>query len=183
MSQDSEDTGSSKFRADGVFEGGGVKGIAHLGALSVMEKTWAWENVGGTSAGAIVAAFVACEMTATQVREILEIIRLSELTDEGWEDRLGRVLSIGGVLERIPILGRFLRHAPSVIKDFGIYEGDRFIELMNRHLPSDKRKFGDIIYDENEPPDSQFHYKLRVVASDITANRMLLLPQDILHFG
>ena len=178
-----EETELTKHRADAVFEGGGVKGIAHLGALSVMEKTWQFENVGGTSAGAIVAAFVACGMTAGEVRGVLDEVKLSALADVDWEDRLGQVLSLGGLLEHIPIIGRIARHAPSVIKDFGVYEGDRFVELMNQHLPPDKRKFGDIIYDENEPPESRFRYKLRVVASDVTAQRMLLLPQDILHFG
>lgn len=39
-----------------VFEGGGVKGIAYVGAMEVLEEKGVLENiqrVGGTSAGAI----------------------------------------------------------------------------------------------------------------------------------
>ena len=39
------------------FEGGGVRGIAHVGAICALaEKGYEWERVAGTSAGAIIAA-------------------------------------------------------------------------------------------------------------------------------
>src|SRR5262245_45630481 len=45
---------------DGVFEGGGAKGAAFVGALDAMEKHTLWfQRVAGTSAGSIVAALVA----------------------------------------------------------------------------------------------------------------------------
>ena len=45
---------------DGVFEGGGAKGLAFVGALSFMESQGLWfKRVAGTSAGAITAAFIA----------------------------------------------------------------------------------------------------------------------------
>ncbi len=44
-----------------VFEGGGAKGFAHVGALSCLEKNRHVQPAGvaGTSAGAITAALVA----------------------------------------------------------------------------------------------------------------------------
>ncbi len=40
------------MRADGVFEGGGVKGVGLLGAVERAEAHGVeWERVGGTSAG------------------------------------------------------------------------------------------------------------------------------------
>ena len=47
--------------ADAVFEGGGVKGIAFVGALEAAAEVGItrWVNVAGTSAGAIVAALIA----------------------------------------------------------------------------------------------------------------------------
>ena len=45
-------------RADAVFEGGGVKGIAFAGAIASAERDAGvkeWVNVAGTSAGSIVA--------------------------------------------------------------------------------------------------------------------------------
>src|SRR6476469_9031794 len=43
--------------ADVVLEGGGMRGIAHVGALSVAEaRGYRWQQCAGTSAGALVAA-------------------------------------------------------------------------------------------------------------------------------
>ena len=110
-------------KADAVFEGGGVKGIALVGALSEMEKVWQWENVAGTSAGAIVAALTATGMSAQDIKGVLDKINLQELMDEAWEDRLDRILSFISIIKFLPKLGELRRHVVSLIKDFGIYEG------------------------------------------------------------
>ena len=48
------------LKIDAVFEGGGVKGIGLVGAVAVTEeKGYQFENLAGTSAGAIVAALIA----------------------------------------------------------------------------------------------------------------------------
>jgi NTE family protein len=174
---------TKRYPADAVFEGGGVTGIALIGALSVMEETWAWENVAGTSAGAIVAAFTAAGKPAHDIDKILGRINLRELMDTGWEDKVDWLLSRLSPIRLIPGVGMLREHIFSLIKDFGIYEGDRFTELVNDNLPAGIRNFGDILYDPDRPKDHPYRYKLRVVASDITANRMLVLPQDIRHFG
>ena len=58
------------MKADLVLEGGGVKGIGLVGALSVLEQSgYTFERVAGTSAGAIVASLVGGSMimTCTQI--------------------------------------------------------------------------------------------------------------------
>ncbi len=49
-----------------VFEGGGVKGIAYVGAMEILEENQILQNihrVGGTSAGAInQCGFVCCRL-------------------------------------------------------------------------------------------------------------------------
>ena len=47
--------------ADGIFEGGGVKGVALVGALEGFAACGytEWKSVAGTSAGAILAAYLA----------------------------------------------------------------------------------------------------------------------------
>ena len=50
-----------RHRADGVFEGGGVKGIAFAGAIAAAERDAGvkeWVNLAGTSAGSIVSALL-----------------------------------------------------------------------------------------------------------------------------
>ena len=44
---------TTRLQADVVLEGGGVRGIGHVGALSIMEEMgYSWVNIAGTSAGA-----------------------------------------------------------------------------------------------------------------------------------
>lgn len=43
------------MRADAVFEGGGARGIAFVGAIQAMEEeNVEWERLAGTSAGAVI---------------------------------------------------------------------------------------------------------------------------------
>jgi NTE family protein len=170
--------------ADAVFEGGGVKGIALLGAVSVMEKVWKWENVAGTSAGAIVAAFLAAGMNAQEIRGVLDRIDLRELMDPRAQGSLlGKATWPLRFVPGLRTIQRYGGYALKVYHNFGLYKGDRFVELVNQNLPQGVRTFGDLLYDATLPKDSPYRYKLRVIASDVTANRMLILPQDIRHFG
>jgi NTE family protein len=60
MSDVASSANTPLLQADIVLEGGGVRGIGHVGALSVLEeKGYHWVNIAGTSAGACVAAMVA----------------------------------------------------------------------------------------------------------------------------
>ncbi len=61
------------MKADAVFEGGGVKGIGLVGAVSEIEKAgYEFENMAGTSAGAIVAAMMAVGYSAGEIKKELE---------------------------------------------------------------------------------------------------------------
>ena len=64
---------TSKKRADLVLEGGGVKGIALVGAISVLaKKGYEFHRVAGTSAGAIVGALVAAGMPPSKMTEVMK---------------------------------------------------------------------------------------------------------------
>lgn len=126
-------------QADAVFEGGGVRGIAHAGALVEAEAAgYTWENVAGTSAGSIIAALVACGYTGQEVREIIWSFDFSELMDNGWEDRLGDIALFP--LRFVPRFGKVAPYIPSILKDFGIYEGDRFQEEIGKYLEKRARR-------------------------------------------
>ncbi|WP_197490644.1 patatin-like phospholipase family protein, partial [Brevibacillus sp. SKDU10] len=63
------------MRVDAVFEGGGMKGIALIGAITAMEQHgYQWESVAGTSAGSIVAALLAAGYRHQELREIFETL-------------------------------------------------------------------------------------------------------------
>ena len=119
---------------DLVFEGGGVKGIALVGAYSVLEEQgYEPQNMAGASAGAIVAALIAAGYNAAQLREIIAGLDYDRFKDEAWEDR-------------VPLAGSSL----SVLKDLGIYEGNAFMEWMRGLLEArGKRTFGDLVRRED----------------------------------
>ncbi len=161
--------GDSKNRekyVDLVFEGGGVKGIALVGAFSVLEQRgYEPQNMAGASAGAIVAALIAAGYTATELRKIIGELDYDHFKDESWEDR-------------IPLAGRSL----SVLKDLGVYEGEAFLVWMRELLEAKEvRTFRDLV--RREDPELRYRYKAQVIASDVTERRLLVLPRDAHKLG
>ena len=68
-----------------VFEGGGVKGIAYVGAVKVLEEKGIMpdiERVGGTSAGAINAVMVGLGYTSAQTMEIMNKLDFKKFMDD-----------------------------------------------------------------------------------------------------
>jgi NTE family protein len=141
-------------RADGVFQGGGVKGLALAGALEEFADSNAhpqnyvheWVQLAGTSAGAIVAAYLACGHSAA---ETANLIRKTDFTQfEDWGPG-GAVLGGG--------LNLLLHH--------GLAHGEAFHEWFRKQI--DNKTFGDIRRDGRT---------LSVIATDITRREMLVLP-------
>jgi NTE family protein len=86
---------------DLVFEGGGVKGIAFVGALKRLEEEGVQiSRVAGTSAGAITASLVAAGYTADELKKLLESKDFSDFADvkslwkEKWYHLLSRIISL-----------------------------------------------------------------------------------------
>ena len=157
----------NNLKADAVFEGGGVKGIGLVGAVAVAEERgYQWINVAGTSAGAIVAALLAAGYSAVELKEILEELDYNRFKDTS-------------LLDRVPLVGP----VASVIFEKGIYEG-KFIENWIRELLRKKNveTFNNLIREEYRD-DERYRFKLRVIASDISRGRLLVLPQDMADFG
>jgi len=158
---------SDKLKADAVFEGGGVKGIGLIGAVAVAEeKGYQWVNVAGTSAGAIVAALLAAGYTAVELKEIMQGLDYNKFKD-------------ASTLDKIPVLGPLT----SLVLENGIYEG-KFFENWIRGLLKQKNieTFGDLVLKEYRN-EYTYRFKLRVITSDISRGRLLVLPQDIAEFG
>jgi len=156
-----------ELKADAVFEGGGVKGIGLAGALAVAEeKGYRWVNVAGTSAGAIVAALVAAGYTAVELKEIMSALDYNRFKD-------------ASVMDRVPVVGPLA----SLLFEKGIYEG-AFLETWLGDLLKAKGvdTFDKLILEEYRN-DERYRFKLRVIASDVSRGRMLVLPQDIKDYG
>ncbi|MBN2467883.1 MAG: patatin-like phospholipase family protein, partial [Deltaproteobacteria bacterium] len=70
-----------------VFEGGGVKGIAYVGAMEALRERGIVskvERVGGTSAGAINAVLVALNYSEEETREVLWKLDFTNFMDDSW---------------------------------------------------------------------------------------------------
>ena len=157
----------SDFKADAVFEGGGVKGIGLVGAIAVAEERgYQWVNVAGTSAGAIVAALMSAGYSAAEMKKVMEELDYNRFKD-------------AGIIDKFPVAGPLA----SLIFEKGIYEGNFFENWMKELLRAKRvETFKDLIMDEYRD-DAQYCFKLRVIVSDISRGRMLVLPQDIADFG
>ena len=153
------------LKADAVFEGGGVKGIGLVGAVSEIEKAgYEFENLAGTSAGAIVASLLAVGYKAEEIKRELERLNYNDFKDEGLLDKLG-------------IIGKGL----SIGFEYGIYEGEYFEKWLERLLQAKgKTTFGDI---KTDYPEEKYKYKLQVIAADITDRKLLVFPGDLKYFG
>jgi NTE family protein len=155
MSADAGDTGAGELRADIVLEGGGVKGIGLVGALSVLEEHgYRFNRIAGTSAGAIVGSLVAAGMDAGQLRDVMAGVDYLKFRDEGFLDRFGP-------------LGKAL----SVLRNKGVYEGQYLATWLDKHLEKQNcDTFGKPpIKDPDVSLPEQQRYRLVVMASDVSS--------------
>ena len=148
-------------RHDAVFAGGGVRAIAYAGALEVLEaRGYAFRRCVGTSAGAMIAALVTAGYRASELRSILMRFDFGSLRDSAPEDI-------------VPAFGPLL----SLLKDNGIYRGARLQEWMGGLLDArGVRTFADLRDDNGK-------HRLRVVTADISRGRLVVLPDDLHHYG
>lgn len=113
-----------------VFEGGGVKGIAYVGALGVLEQKGILKNikrVGGTSAGAIIALLIGLGYSLSELENIITTLNFENFLDDSW-----------GIL----------RDAKRIVEEYGLYKGDFFLnwaaEKVRAKTGDPDATFGDI---------------------------------------
>ncbi|PYZ94336.1 hypothetical protein CR194_02040 [Salipaludibacillus keqinensis] len=145
------------MKVDAVFAGGGVKALAFLGALQALnERNIELERLAGTSAGAVTAAFLKAGYRAD------EIFQLFNDTD------LKQFLDPRAIVDVFPFLKWM-----ALYRRMGLYRGDAFESWLKNAL---KKKgiqtFGDL-------PEGS----LKMVASDITNGRLIVLPDDLSRYG
>src|SRR5262245_20845477 len=155
-------------RADLVLEGGGVKGLGLVGAVSVLKEAgYAFPRVAGTSAGAVVGAFTAALEASGQGSDRLERL----MRDMPYEDLPdGSKIVMGfGPLAYLSLLFRKGLHPGRVLRDWVAEELRRLgVET-----------FADLRQDDPEsglPPDRR--YRLVVIVADVSQGVLVRLPWD-----
>lgn len=171
------DTRESGRATDLVLEGGGVKGIALVGAAVALEEAgWRFPRVAGSSAGALVGAVIAAMQRAgeplTQVDEIMRTLDYSAMLDRR---PVGKVL---GVVPRAADAWGILFH-------LGMYRG-RHLTDWTRGVLADLgvRTFADLAFhDPGSHLGAERSYRLVVTASDLSRQRLMYLPWDLASYG
>jgi NTE family protein len=165
--------------ADLVLEGGGVKGIAHVGAVSALaEAGYTFHRVAGASAGAIGATFVAAG---------LPIERMELLMRPGADPNSIDYRRVPDT-QHIHIPG-VVGDAVSILFDKGIYDGDYLRDFINETLERETNgnitKFGDLRIEDADrrdlAPDQQ--YRLVVMVADVSRGSLVRLPWDYRLYG
>ena len=142
---------------DGVFSGGGIKGFAYVGAIQVLEERGIqFKRVAGTSAGAILATFIAAGFSAKELEETFDELNLKKLLDP----------------PKIFIDLPFLKWINLYMR-FGMYRGKSLEKWFHQKLQAKGIcSFGDL-------PSGA----LKLVASDLTNGKILVLPDDLKNYG
>ena len=170
-------------RADGVFEGGGVKGIAFAGAIAAAERDAGvkeWVNVAGTSAGSIVAALLVAGYDAGGLQKLLADAEYARFADCGAGGKwLGGLWNAAARLRGMAPGHYFLDWmreqlaASPLARELGKTELT-FADVKRRDLPP-KEELPDISDEKYE----RATYRLHVIGSDVTTGRMIILPDDL----
>jgi NTE family protein len=149
--------------ADLVLQGGGVKGIALAGAVTVLMDQYRFHRLAGTSAGSIVAALIAAGYTGDEVRQLMTELPYPKVPDAG--------------------LPPVINPALSFLTSDGLFKGE-FIHDWVRDRLADKgvHTFAQLRLPHDAGADPHLAgdrgYRLVVTATDITRGRALRLPWD-----
>lgn len=149
--------GRGRLKIDGVFSGGGIKGFALIGAYQVIEKRgYQFKRLAGTSAGSIISAFIIAGYTSDEILKIMDEVDLKMFLDER----------------------KFLLPLPftkwlSLYWNLGLYRGNKLEEWLCQKL----RDRGISTFADIAPGS------LRVIASDLTNGRLMVIPDDLHQYG
>ena len=144
------------MKIDGVFQGGGIKAIAFVGAIVALEqKGYTFNKLAGTSAGAITAALLCAGYSGEELKEIM--------LDMDYK----KILSTS-VYGGIPLMG----NAVELIRSKGFYDGSVIEQWIDKLLKKKGiEKFKDI--------ERNGQRTLKIIAADVTKRNILIIPDDL----
>lgn len=141
------------MKLDGVFSGGGVKAFAFLGVLQeIYTHNHSFERVAGSSAGAMLAAFLAAGYQAGEIEDIMQELDTEQLLDPPKWTTI------------IPF-SKWI----NLYFQLGLYKGNKLENWLYKRLAAkDVYTFYDL------KPDY-----LKVVVSDISLGKLVVIPDDM----
>jgi NTE family protein len=177
--------GAPELRCDLALEGGGVKGIALVGAvLALDEAGYKIQRVAGTSAGAIAATLIAAIVQRGKpmidLKHYLDTMEFAKFMPEG---------KIHGFLDRIGHrLGELTADFSILLTRMGLYPGTYLYEWLGPILRElDAETFGKLRVTQTDDPGMSLpierQYRLLVHTSDVTRRVLVRLPWDCNRYG
>ena len=152
-------------KADLVLEGGGVKGTGLVGALTALVERpdpYEFHRIAGTSAGAIVASFLAAGAGPAELKQIMTDLDFAQFEDES------------GLFHHLKLAGEGF----GLLLHEGLFAGDFLHTWVAKTLASKGvTTWKDLKIDDDQLPENQ-RYKLVVVVSDVSRGLELRLPWD-----
>lgn len=141
------------MKIDGAFSGGGVKAYAFLGVLEELEaRNYTFDRVAGSSAGAILAGFLAAGYTNEEIKELFFDLDLEQFMD-------------GAQLEKYFPFVKWI----SLYFSLGLYKGNVLEKWIHDRLAEKNvYTFADI------PKD-----KLKITVTDLTSGEIVVIPDDL----
>lgn len=139
-----------------VCEGGGIKGIAHIGAICALEDLgFTFNSFAGNSAGALVTSLLATGYTGYELKDILFSFNFNSCINKT-------------ILASIPMIGEKL----SLFKSKGLFSSDAIYQVLTDLFKTKGKKYFKDLCNGN----MNF---LRLIATDITNKQILIFPEDL----
>jgi NTE family protein len=180
--------GAPELVTDLALEGGGVKGIGLVGAVSVLaEAGYRVARVAGTSAGAIAAALIAA-LSKDSGRDAIRALQscLNDLTFTEFMQPKGKLHEF--MDHHFGNAGEKIADAAVLAHRMGVYSGDFLVTWLGPILQEHGvRTFADLRITLEEDPGMSLpenrRYRLVVHTSDITRGQLVRLPWDYAVYG
>lgn len=136
---------------NGVFEGGGIKGIAYIGAIRFLEERgFRFKYVGGSSVGSLFSSLIAAKYDSVELESLVKDFDISLLVSSK------------------KAIDKFING----IKSKGLYDLYRFEEYLDQLLKGHNcAYFKDVKVGED--------YLLKIIVTDLKNRKMITLPTDL----
>lgn len=134
----------------GIFQGGGVKGIAHLGAVKALEERgFRAVKTAGSSVGAIMASLLSVGYTAEELTPVIMQMSLPSLKVKSDKKKVLRFFTEKGMYKTEPL--------------------ESYLEQL--YLAKGKKTYRDLKWGNT--------YNLKVVTTDILKRQSVIIPDDL----
>jgi NTE family protein len=169
-----EDRAQAGPGADLVLEGGGVKGIGLVGAVLTLHGAgFVFPRIGGTSAGAIVAALIAAyqvrDVPLTQLQTDMAELDYTQFMQKTWAEK------------HLGLIG----DATALVSHQGLYASSYVQQWLTSKLePLGIRTFADLKITGDDGTALAPHQRYRLVThtSDLTRGALARLPWDLPYY-